>query len=64
MFADYSKAAAILRPSGVSLKSTSSSASKSGSKSPDASNDTTPVDDECYDGSVVGGTIVWKSCTA
>ena len=23
-----------------------------------------PIDDQCYDGSVVSGSVVWKSCSA
>jgi hypothetical protein len=63
MFADYRKAASLLQLGAVSLKSTS--VSKPDSNDPDVhTNDNTPVDEECYDGSVVGGAIVWKSCNA
>ena len=37
--------------------------SKADGKDPDNhASDPTPVDEECYDGSVVGGSIVWKAC--
>ncbi len=61
MFAEYRKAASLLQFGSTSLKSTQ--ISKSDSQDPDNhTNDTMPVDEECYDGSVVGGSIVWKAC--
>ncbi len=61
MFAEYRKAASLLQLSPISLKSTS--VSKADGKDPDNhASDPTPVDEECYDGSVVGGSIVWKAC--
>ncbi len=61
MFADYRKLVSLLQFDAVTLKS--ASISKFDSKDQGIhENGNVPVDEECYDGTVVDGTIVWKAC--
>lgn len=65
MFAEYRKAASLLQFEAVSLKTTSVPKFVSNDTRIHANstvNNSLPVDEECYDGSVVDGTIVWKAC--
>jgi hypothetical protein len=63
MFADYRKMVSLLQFDAVTLKS--APVSKFDSKDQGIHvNDNVPVDEECYDGTVVDGTIVWKACSA
>ncbi len=61
MFADYRKLVSLLQIGAVTLKSTSVSKFDANG---DVQNGNVPVDEECYDGTVVDGTIVWKACSA